>query len=67
MKTTRLNVRMSERRLNKLRLYAASKDKTVTQIVEDWIDRLPNTEIGNQGTVPTSALTDGQHRSGDVP
>lgn len=45
MKTTRLNVRMSDRRLNKLRSYAAMKDKTVTQIVEDWVDRLPNTEI----------------------
>lgn len=44
MKTTRLNVRMSERRLNKLRSYAVMKDKTVTQIVEDWVDRLPNTE-----------------------
>ncbi|HYX15431.1 MAG TPA: hypothetical protein VE944_13890 [Nostoc sp.] len=44
MKTTRLNVRMSERRLNKLRSYAAIKDKTVTQIVEDWVDRLPNAE-----------------------
>jgi hypothetical protein len=44
VKTTRLNVRMSERRLNKLRSYAAMKDKTVTQIVEDWIDRLPNIE-----------------------
>jgi hypothetical protein len=44
MKTTRLNVRMSERRLNKLRSYAAMKDKTVTQIVEDWVDRLPNLE-----------------------
>ncbi len=33
---------MSERRLNKLRSYAAIKDKTVTQIVEDWVDRLPN-------------------------
>ncbi|WP_242046681.1 hypothetical protein [Cylindrospermum sp. FACHB-282] len=42
MKTTRLNVRMSERRLNKLRSYAVMKDKTVTQIVEDWVDRLPN-------------------------
>jgi hypothetical protein len=50
MKTTRLNVRMSERRLNKLKSYAASKDKTVTQIVEDWIDRLPNTEIGKNST-----------------
>ena len=44
MKTTRLNVRMSERRLNKLRSYAVMKDKTVTQIVEDWVDRLPNIE-----------------------
>jgi hypothetical protein len=44
MKTTRLNVRMSERRLNKLRSYAVLKDKTVTQIVEDWVDRLPNIE-----------------------
>ncbi len=59
MKTNRLNVRMSERRLNKLRLYAASKDKTVTQIVEDWVDRLPNTEIGGQSTVPTPESTDG--------
>jgi hypothetical protein len=45
MKTTRLNVRMSERRLNKLRSYASLKDKTVTQIVEDWVDRLPNTLV----------------------
>jgi hypothetical protein len=44
MKTTRLNVRMSEPRLNKLRSYALMKDKTVTQIVEDWVDRLPNIE-----------------------
>jgi hypothetical protein len=44
MKDSRLSVRMSERRLNKLRSYAAMKDKTVTQIVEDWVDRLPNIE-----------------------
>ena len=56
MKSTRLNVRMSERRLNKLRQYAANKDKTVTQIVEDWIDRLPNIEIGNHAAVPTPTL-----------
>ncbi|BAY43976.1 hypothetical protein SAMD00079811_15700 [Scytonema sp. HK-05] len=46
MKDSRLSLRISTRRLNKLRSYAASKDKTVTQIVEDWVDRLPNTEIG---------------------
>lgn len=52
MKTTRLNVRMSERRLNKLRAFAVSKDKTVTQIVEDWIDRLANIEPGKNSTTP---------------
>ena len=52
MKTTRLNVRMSERRLNKLRQYATNKDKTVTQIVEDWIDRLPNKESDKNSTAP---------------
>jgi len=51
MKDSRLSLKMSSRRLHKLRSYAASKDKTVTQIVEDWVDRLPNTEISGQGTV----------------
>ena len=49
-----LNLRISERRLNKLRLYAASKEKTMTQLVEDWIDRLPNPEIGNSSSTPIS-------------
>jgi len=43
---------MSERRLNKLRSYAVIKDKTVTQIVEDWVDRLPNTEIVKNNADP---------------
>jgi hypothetical protein len=47
MKDSRLSVRMSTRRLNKLRQYAANKDKTVTQIIEDWIDRLPKAENGD--------------------
>ncbi|WP_414587961.1 hypothetical protein [Scytonema sp. PCC 10023] len=59
MKNSRLSLRMSSRRLNKLRQYAAIKDKTVTQIVEDWVDRLPNTENDNQGAIPTSSSTDG--------
>ena len=45
-----LNLRISERRLNKLRLYAATKEKTMTQLVEDWIDRLPNPEIDKNST-----------------
>ncbi len=45
MSKKRLDVRMSERRLNKLRQYAASKDKTMTAILEDLIDSLPSEEI----------------------
>jgi hypothetical protein len=66
MKESRLNLRISTRRLNKLRSYAASKDKTVTQIVEDWVDRLPNTEIGAQRTVPIPSSNDVENWSGDV-
>ncbi|BAZ21616.1 hypothetical protein NIES4073_24940 [Kalymmatonema gypsitolerans NIES-4073] len=47
-----LNLRISERRLNKLRLYASSKEKTMTQLVEDWIDRLPTPEIDDSSTTP---------------
>jgi hypothetical protein len=46
-----LNLRITERRLNKLRLYAASKEKTMTQLIEDWIDRLPLPE-GLETSVP---------------
>jgi hypothetical protein len=35
-----LHVRITERRMNKLRLYAAHKDKTITQIIEELIDTL---------------------------
>jgi hypothetical protein len=41
MKTGRLNLRLSEKRVAKLKVYAEYKDKTVTQLIEDWIDRLP--------------------------
>ena len=39
VKDSRLSIRMSTKRLNKLRQYAASQDKTVTQVVSDWIDK----------------------------
>lgn len=48
MKSGRLNLRISEKRLAKLKAYAAVKEKTVTQLIEDWIDRLPSQEIVNQ-------------------
>lgn len=49
-----LNLRITERRLNKLRQYAASKEKTMTQLVEDWIDRLPPLE-GFEASVPPAS------------
>ncbi|WP_414582570.1 hypothetical protein [Scytonema sp. PCC 10023] len=52
MKTKGLHIRISERRLNKIRLYAANKEKTITQIIEDYIDRLPTSEIGDSSTTP---------------
>ncbi|MDP8963919.1 MAG: hypothetical protein M3O33_08035 [Cyanobacteriota bacterium] len=43
MKDQNLHVRISERRMLKLKAYAKEKEKTVTQLIEDWIDRLPTT------------------------
>jgi hypothetical protein len=39
----RLSLRITKSRLEKLRKYAESKEKTMTQLVEDWIDSLPKT------------------------
>ncbi|MBD2387716.1 hypothetical protein [Cylindrospermum sp. FACHB-282] len=36
-----LHIRITERRMNKLRLYAAKKDTTITQVVEELLDTLP--------------------------
>jgi len=41
-KPKRLNVNLSIRRFDKLKKYAESKEKNMTQVIEDWIDRLPN-------------------------
>ncbi len=54
MKSKGLHIRISERRLNKLRAYSASKEKTMTQLVEDWIDRLPAPEELEVSVPPTS-------------
>jgi hypothetical protein len=40
MKNKALNLRVSERRLNKLRVYASQNDKTMTHVIEDFIDSL---------------------------
>jgi hypothetical protein len=40
MAKERLNLRVSGTRLEKLRRVAEQREKTMTQLVEDWIDRL---------------------------
>lgn len=42
MKTKALHMKLSDKRHNKLKAIAASKEKTMTQLIEDWIDTLPN-------------------------
>jgi hypothetical protein len=45
MKEKSMMIRLSQKRYDKLKLYARSKEKTVTQLAEDWIDRLPSPKI----------------------
>ncbi len=52
MKTKDLCIRMTERRYNKLKLYAESKEKTVTQLIEDWVGNLSTPKIDNSSTTP---------------
>ncbi len=50
MKTKEVHIRISEKRFNKLKSYATSKEKTVTQLIEDYIDRLPTPETDGSST-----------------
>lgn len=38
----RLSLRVETSRLSKLRAVADGRKKTMTQLIEDWIDTLPN-------------------------
>ncbi len=40
-----IHVKVSEKRQAKLKAYAQMKEKTITQLIEDWIDRLPTISI----------------------
>jgi hypothetical protein len=51
MKNKALNLRISERRLNKLRLYSAQNDKTMTHVIEDFIDSL-EVKNGDSSSTP---------------
>jgi hypothetical protein len=50
MKEDYLRIRMSKRRMDKLRLYATMKDTTMTHVIEDFIDSLKIPEIGNSSS-----------------
>jgi hypothetical protein len=47
MKNKQLRLRMSERRFNKLKQYAEYADKTMTQVIDELIDTLPNIKNGD--------------------
>lgn len=40
MKNNSLQIRLSDRRKHKLMLYATQEDKTITALIEEWIDGL---------------------------
>lgn len=44
-KTTRIGIITSARRAQKLRQYAERAEKSVTQLIEEFIDRLPVVEV----------------------
>ena len=52
IKRNRLDLRLSDRRMNKLRLYSIHQDKSMTRIIEDFIDTLPEQNIGKNSTTP---------------
>jgi hypothetical protein len=47
MKTKRLNVRMTERRYYKLVLLSTQLDRTITSLLDEWIDSLPEPQKEN--------------------
>ncbi|MDD1427223.1 hypothetical protein MEO94_22635 [Dolichospermum sp. ST_sed9] len=53
MKIKRLNARLSDRRYYKLQSYTAISDKTITQLIEDYIYRQPTNSQRNK----TNTLT----------
>jgi hypothetical protein len=45
MKTKQLRFRLSDRRFWKLQLHASQHDKTMTQVIEELLDTLPEPKI----------------------
>ncbi len=57
MKNKRLSLRISERRMLVLQTYAANKDKTITSVVEDWIDSLNSEKVRSSSLREASPTT----------
>jgi hypothetical protein len=51
MKDESLTIRMSKRRKLKLQHYAAQKDKTITALIDEWIDSLKLKESTDADTL----------------
>ena len=47
MKTKRLGFRLSERRYYKLLLLSVEQDRTMSSLIEEWIDSLPEPKKQN--------------------
>jgi hypothetical protein len=47
MKTKRLNCRITDRRYYKLVLLSAQMDRTISSLVDEWIDSLPEPQKEN--------------------
>ena len=45
MAKERLSIRVSKSRIEKLRRIAQQREKTMTQLIEDWIDRLQEEKL----------------------
>jgi hypothetical protein len=50
MKNNFLQIRLSDRRMSKLREYSVTEDKTMTRVLEDFIDALPTRSVGTPHT-----------------
>ncbi|BAZ26899.1 hypothetical protein NIES4073_78130 [Kalymmatonema gypsitolerans NIES-4073] len=55
MKSEYIRIRTTPRRFNKLKLLAQQREKSMTQLIEDWIDSLPNPERDNSSSTPLTS------------
>lgn len=57
MKSEYIRIRTTPRRLNKLKLFAESKEQSMTRLIEDWIDSLPETKNVRSSSLREAAPT----------